>query len=136
MPKFSSSSLEKLHSCDYRLQEILTEVIKYYDCKVIEGHRGEIRQNELYNAKRSKVKWPNGKHNTYPSKAVDVIPYPLPDDWGEKWKDRVKFYELKAIIFYVAAQKGIKLRYGGDWDGDYDYKDQTFDDLVHFEIKE
>jgi hypothetical protein len=26
------------------------------------------------------------------------------------------------------------LRFGMDWDGDLDFSDQTFDDLVHFEL--
>lgn len=148
MPKFGMSSLEQLSTCDYRLQEILNEVVKYYDIKVLVGHRDEATQNEMYRLGRSKLKWPNGKHNTYPSKAVDVTPYPVPKNWGalskndtlaerdKAWKERLKFYELKALIFYIAAQKGYKIRYGGDWDNDYDYTDQSFDDLVHFEIVE
>jgi hypothetical protein len=31
---------------------------------------------------------------------------------------------------------GIKIRWGGDWDMDTETKDNNFDDLVHFEIKE
>ncbi len=26
---------------------------------------------------RSKIRWPDGKHNTVPSSAVDVTPYPV-----------------------------------------------------------
>jgi peptidoglycan L-alanyl-D-glutamate endopeptidase CwlK len=114
----------------------MNEVIKYYDCTIITGHRDEQTQEAMYATKRSKVRWPNSKHNSLPSMAVDVAPWPIPKEWGKEWKERVKFYELKAIIFYVAKQKGVKLRYGGDWDGDYDYSDNTFDDLLHFEIKE
>ena len=36
----------------------------------------------------------------------------------------------------VAEQLGIKIRWGGDWDSDFDFKDQTFNDLVHFELRE
>ena len=28
----------------------------------------------------------------------------------------------------------IKLRWGGDWNDNKDFSDQTFDDLVHFEL--
>jgi hypothetical protein len=134
MPKFSQKSEDKLATCDYRLQEILNEVIKYYDCTIIFGHRDKTAQDKAYAEGKSTKKWPNSKHNTSPSKAVDVAPWPIPKDWGHKWKDRVKFYELKAIMFYEAKKRGYKLRYGGDWDMDEDYTDNTFDDLVHFEV--
>lgn len=136
MPRFSRSSKKRLATCDARLQNILNQVIKYYDCKVLCGHRSKEEQNAAYNSRpqRSKVKWPKGKHNTTPSLAVDVAPYPIPYEWGEDWRDRVKFYELKAIIFFVAAQQDVNIRFGGDWDNDKDYKDNKFNDLVHFEI--
>jgi hypothetical protein len=28
----------------------------------------------------------------------------------------------------------VRVRWGGDWDGDFETKDNKFDDLVHFEI--
>jgi len=136
MPTFSNTSTKRLSQCDERLQLLLYEVIKYYDCKIITGHRTEEVQNEKFELGQSKVKWPNSKHNSLPSKAVDVAPYPIPKDWGKEWKDRVKFYELKAILFYEAARANIKLRFGGDWDMDTDYHDNIFEDLVHFEIVE
>lgn len=136
MPNFGTSSANRLNECDQRLQNIMNEVIKYYDCTIITGHRDEQTQEALFATKKSKVRWPNSKHNSLPSMAVDVAPWPIPKEWGKEWKERVKFYELKAIIFYVAAQQGVKVRYGGDWDSDYDYSDNTFDDLLHFEIVE
>ncbi len=113
----------------------MNEVIKNYDCTILEGHRGEVRQNMLFDTKKSQVKWPDGMHNSYPSKAVDIAPYPIPENWGaDHWKDLVHFYELATVIKFVAAQKGIPIRWGGDWDGDGDYKDNKFEDLVHYEL--
>ena len=136
MPRFGTSSKTRLLECDDRLQDILNEVIKYYDCTVLVGHRDKQTQEVMVATGRSKLHWPKSKHNSMPSKAVDVAPWPIPKEWGKGWKDRVKFYELKAIIFYEAAKQGVKLRYGGDWDNDYDYNDNSFDDLLHFEIIE
>lgn len=36
----------------------------------------------------------------------------------------------------TADQIGLtgRIRWGGDWDRDHDVKDQTFNDLVHFEV--
>jgi len=135
MPSFGGKSRRLLDTCDTRWENILNEVVKYYDCTVLTGHRDKETQNAKYDERSSEVKWPNSKHNSMPSMAVDVAPWPIPTNWGDKeWKDRVKFYELKAIIFFVAAKQGVNIRFGGDWDRDYDYTDNKFDDLVHFEI--
>lgn len=130
MPTFSKTSASRLATCDERLQKVFNEVIKYFDCTIIEGHRGEEDQNKAYNAGRSKVKFPNSKHNKNPSKAVDVIPYTI------DWKDVQRMCFFAGFVMATAISMGIQLRWGGDWDGDTDLKDNTFDDLVHFELKE
>jgi hypothetical protein len=71
------------------------------------------------------------KHNTDPSLAFDVAPYPI--DFASRTKVLARFYYLAGLIISCAASLGIKLRWGGDWDGDLDFEDQTFDDLGHFE---
>ncbi len=135
MPKFGQKSIDRLKTCSYDLNIVFQEVVKYYDCTILEGHRGEFRQNKLFDDEKTQVKWPDGKHNAYPSQAVDVAPYPIPPNWGaDHWKDMVHFYNLAAIVKFVASQKGISIRWGGDWDGDGDFKDNTFEDLVHFEL--
>jgi peptidoglycan L-alanyl-D-glutamate endopeptidase CwlK len=135
MPSFSRKSNDRLKTCSWDLQQVFQEVIKHYDCTILEGHRGEVKQKRLFAEGSSKVDWPDGKHNAYPAKAVDVAPYPIPENWGaDHWKDLVHFYQLAAVVKYVGLQMGIKIRWGGDWDGDGDYKDQTFNDLVHFEL--
>jgi len=137
MPSFGKKSTKNLKTCNWGIQEILNEVIKHYDCIVLEGHRGEKAQDANYYAKPqvSKVKWPDGKHNTFPSKAVDLAPYPIPPNWGaDHWKDLAHFYRLAALVDFVAKSKGIKIRWGGDWNGDGDFKDNKFEDLVHYEI--
>ena len=135
MPKFSDSSTRKLFECERQLQKLFNKVIKTCDCTILEGHRGQITQDRAFHEGNTKIKWPDGKHNKRPSLALDAVPYPIPDNWGaDHWKDMVKFYEFAAIVRYEAALMGIKIRWGGDWDGDGDYHDQKFDDLVHFEL--
>ena len=34
----------------------------------------------------------------------------------------------------VADMLGVSIRWGGDWDKDYDEKDERFRDLPHFEL--
>ena len=87
MPRFGKSSKKRLLTCDKRLQDVFNEVIKYVDCSVLEGHRGEERQNKLKEEGKSKVSYPKGRHNASPSRAVDVVPYPV------DWKARERFHD-------------------------------------------
>ncbi len=130
MPSFGKESRTALDTCDPRLQKIAEKAIEIMDFSVLEGHRTKERQDELYNENppKTKVQWPNSKHNTIPSRAFDIAPYPI------DWKDIRRFYILAGVIRAVAHELGIKLRWGGDWDSDDDLKDQTFNDLPHFEL--
>lgn len=130
MPHFGRRSLHRLRTADPRLQTLFTRVVQTYDCTILEGHRGEEAQNAAFAAGKSKLRWPNGNHNAYPSKAVDVAPYPV------DWSDTKRFYHFAGFVQATAAELGIPIRWGGDWDRDYDLNDQRFNDLVHFEIKE
>ena len=130
MPRFSTRSKSRLHTCDERLVDLFNEVVKGFDCTIIEGHRGKKAQDEAFNKGNSKVKFPNGKHNQSPSVAVDVAPYPI------DWSDRDRFHYFSGYVLGIASKMGLKIRWGGDWDMDTKTKDNKFDDLVHFEIKE
>ena len=128
MPKFGKRSRERLATCDKRLQDIFNEVIQFVDCSVLEGHREEERQNALYNEGKTLVKYPDGRHNSIPSRAVDVTPYPI------DWKDRERQTLFAGFVIGLARAKGIKLRWGGDWDQDFQVMDNRFDDFPHFEL--
>ena len=128
MPKFSKSSRNKLETCDQRLQDIFNEVIKTWDCTIMCGYRGEYEQNQAYHNRKSGLKFPQSKHNKSPSKAVDVAPYPI------DWNDTIAFASFAGYVKRVAEEQGVQIRWGGDWNRDGFNKDQTFNDLPHFEI--
>jgi peptidoglycan LD-endopeptidase CwlK len=130
MPRYSQKSKDKLASCDTRIQRVFNEVIKHFDCTITCGHRTQQEQDALFYADppRTQVKWPNGKHNTRPSKAVDVVPYPI------DWEDRERFTYFAGFVMGIAKVMGIGLRWGGDWDNDTEVDDNKFDDLPHFEL--
>ena len=130
MPRFGSRSKSRLSTCDDRLQDLFKQVVKGFDCTVIEGHRGKEKQNAAYAKGNSKLKYPKGKLNKMPSIAVDVAPYPV------DWSDRDRFHYFGGYVLGIAKQMGLNIRWGGDWDMDTQTKDNRFDDLVHFEIKE
>src|SRR3989304_4801708 len=135
--KFSKFSADNLATCDPRLQEVFNEAIKLYDFNVSEGHRPVARQQELYAQGRTKpgkivtkvdgVRT-KGMHNHLPSKAVDVNPWPI--DFSNKGRER--YTHLAGIILALAPVKGIRLRWGNDWNGDDDFKAGW--DLPHFEV--
>ena len=130
MPKFGKRSKERLRGVDAKLQNVLNEVVKYFDITIIEGLRSQDRQNELVAQGKSKTKF--GKH--VDGKAVDIAPYPI------DWNARDDFHLLGGFVLGVASQMGVKIRWGGDWSasslfqGQRTTKDNNFDDLVHFEI--
>ena len=129
MPYFGKSSKKRLDTCDNKLQKVFNEVIKHVDCSILEGHRKKDRQNKLYEEGKTKVKYPNGRHNRQPSSAVDVTPYPV------DWEDRERQTLFAGVVIGVASQMNINLRWGGDWDQDFQVVDNRFDDFPHFELK-
>ena len=130
MPKFGRRSKERLATCDSKLQKVFNEVIKHVDCSVLEGHRGEERQNALFEDGKTQVKFPKGRHNSSPSNAVDVTPYPV------DWEDRERQTLFAGFVLGVAKLMGVTLRWGGDWDMDFHVMDNRFDDFPHFEIRD
>ena len=128
MPRYSRISRQRLVTCHRWLQQLFEKVILTFDCKILEGHRGEDVQNKYYREGKSKLKWPNSKHNPYPSLAVDAAPYPI------DWKDIDRFYYFGGYVKGMAAVMNIPIRWGGDWDDDTQVLDQRFKDLVHFEL--
>ncbi len=128
MPKFSEGSEEKLATCHPDLQKLLHEVVKKYDCTVTCGYRGEAEQNEAFDKGFSKLRFPNGNHNKSPSLAVDVYPYPV------DWSDTKRASVFAGYVLGVASQMGLEVRWGGDWDRDWDLADNVFNDYPHFEL--
>ena len=132
MPRFGKRSKERLRGVDAKLVNVLNEVVKYFDITVIEGLRSQKRQDELVAEGKSKTKF--GKHVL--GKAVDIAPYPI------DWQARDDFHLLGGFVLGVASQMGVNVRWGGDWSASSLYKgkrttkDNSFDDLVHFELKE
>ena len=133
MPKFSKESIEQLDTCHPDLQILFIEVIKYWDCKVICGNRNKEKQNKAFAEGKSQKQFPYSNHNQLPSIAIDAVPYPI--NWETKNpKDLARWYAFAGFVLGVASQMGIKIKWGGDWDSDKDFKDQDFNDLPHFEL--
>lgn len=137
MPKFGKRSKERLKGVHPDLVNVLNQVIKYYDITILEGVRSEERQIELYKEGRSKLDGVKKKSKHQLGRAVDISPWPIDFD------DTKGFVYLAGLMIATAKQLNIKLRWGGDWNGDHRLsgrgkrgdRSQTFDDLVHYEVK-
>ena len=137
MPSFSATSCSRLATASPELQRLFNEVIKHFDCTVVYGHRSVAEQQELYAQGRTKpgsiVTKCDGvtnksMHNYQPSRAVDVVPFPI------DWKDTARMTYFAGFVLGTAKQLGIPVRWGGDWDQDTEVGDETFRDFPHFEI--
>ena len=128
MPAFGERSLKHLVTCDTRLITICKLVIPNYDFSVLEGFRSDERQEELLRQGKTTKGAGESRHNTSPSLAVDIAPYPI------DWENPKRFYLLAGFMFQAASRVGVEIRWGGDWDGDWDHTDQNFHDLPHYEI--
>lgn len=133
MPRFGKKSMERLMTCDERLQRLFCKVVRHYDCTIVCGHRGRADQMAAFRAGASRAPWPESRHNPYPSRAVDVAPW-FPVEPHVRWDDVISFRRLGLFVRGVAVGMGIPIRWGGDWDGDFRLNDQKFNDLAHYEL--
>ena len=140
MATFSTASMQKLMTCDPRLQRILLEAIERREFTILEGHRNQADQDAAFDRGTSKLRYPHGKHNAMPSRAVDIAPYYM--DGGDKitWKDVPAFARLMGYIERIAFEHGVKVRLGMDWDGDFRTAGhdpgEAFLDAPHLELVE
>jgi peptidoglycan LD-endopeptidase CwlK len=135
MPKFSQDSFSKLVTCHPDLQALFYEVIKYYDCTILEGYRNEIDQNIAFKSGQTLLNYPDSKHNKQPSLAVNVTPYPIDFD------NHTRLYWFAGYVCAIAqklkdsGKMTYSIRWGGAWDGLGDLnKSGMFQDLVHYEL--
>jgi peptidoglycan L-alanyl-D-glutamate endopeptidase CwlK len=132
--KLGKKSLQNLSTCCNELYQICNKAIDLgiVDFSVIEGHRGRERQTELFDGGKSRVQWPDGKHNLLPSDAADIVPYV---NGAVSWNIKHCIF-LAGLLTATAGILGFNLRWGGNWDMDGEVMtDQDFQDLVHYEIR-
>lgn len=153
MPYYSRLSKKKLETCHPDIQTVFNYVIKYFDCTIIYGHRSTGLQFKLFKKGRIKIRgiWviedegrivtncdgykKLSEHRFNPSRAIDVIPYPI------QWEN------TRRMLFFIGFVKGIarmlkdygtidsEIISGRDWDDDTILTDQTFNDFAHYQIK-
>lgn len=135
MHSFGSSSTRRLGECHPDLIKLFTEIIKHVDCSVLCGHRGKEDQDEAVATGKSHAPWPKGRHNQFPSNAIDVAPYDPRIKGGIPWEDRERLTLFAGFVLGIAEKMDINIRWGGDWNKDFKVADNKFDDFPHFELR-
>jgi len=135
--KFGKKSSEKINQLHNTLRLVARLALSWgiMDFAIIEGIRSKEKQNQYFAENKTKVQWPNGKHNVEGvwelSKAFDAVPC---------INGRISWHKdhclvLSGIMLAAAKTLNVNLRWGGNWDMDGEpVTDQTFQDLVHFEL--
>lgn len=128
-----------LSGANPKLQQVFYTAIKLglIDISILQSIRGKAEQNRYFDLGKSRIKWPNGKHNILneddKSDALDAAPYVN----GKVSFDYRHCIYLAGIVCAVGTWLGIKIRWGGNWDMDGEpMTDQDFQDLVHYEVIE
>lgn len=134
MRTWGEKSQAVVDTLDDQLEIVVTRIRdEVCDVSLLEGHRDQAKQNEYYygDPQRSKLPWPEGKHNAYPSLAVDLQPYPRPQ-CTQVLRETLAYIAGAAVA--IGREEGVTIRWGGDWDRDTQLGDQNFDDFFHLEI--
>jgi peptidoglycan L-alanyl-D-glutamate endopeptidase CwlK len=128
MFSLSKASVAKRARLHPRLQLVVDKAILEVDFKIICSTRGRAEQTRVFNGGLSKARFGESPHNFLPSVAMDLFPAPY------NWNDLAAFETLAKVVLRVAAENGLRLRWGGDWK--MDGKQTTTDawDKPHFEL--
>lgn len=153
---FSQTSLNRLATVHPSLQKVVKRALEIspIDFTILEGERtveqayinyGKGRTAAELSAKgiptkyakpnEDKVTWLNNPLNSKHIKqkdgyshAVDLAPYPI------NWKDLKRFDQVADAMFKAAAELGVTIRWGADWNGNGKFREKGESDSPHFEI--
>jgi peptidoglycan LD-endopeptidase CwlK len=145
--KWDTRSTEQLATLHRSLRMVMEDALQLSDVpfQLVEGGRSIARQTELFQAGKSKINpaaypkyadlYKAAKHIVGPgeplSRAVDIICATSHD----KRYDYNHLCFIAGAVMAAARMRGVRMRWGGNWDGDTEIiSDQTFQDLVHFEL--
>jgi len=114
----------KLQGCHPKLFNLVHLMSEHMDLIVVCGHRNQPEQDAAFARGASKLKYPNSKHNSVPSKAVDIAPC-SPNGSSIDWNDIERFKDMMELAKSMAAALNIEIVCGGDW---------TMKDYPHIQI--
>lgn len=123
--KWGKTSSDRLETCDKRLQELANMMLERspFDLTITCGYRTKEEQEDAYQKGTSRAKFGQSKHNVFPSKAIDICPYPI------SWNDKdARWQEMALNAMWCAGKLGIEITWGGSF--------KSICDKPHFQIKD
>ena len=122
--KWGKKSSDLLATCDKKLQDLANMMLERseFDLTITDGYRDETAQNFAYVNGKSNARFGQSKHNEFPSKAIDICPYPI--NWDEN--DR-RWQEMALNAMWCAGKLGFEITWGGSF--------KKLIDKPHFELK-
>ena len=139
MENLTAKSKGMLGTCHVDLKLIFNTVAERFRHTIFCGYRNEISQTKVYDDGLSTYRFPESKHNQFPSLAPDAGPYIICIK-RLSWDDHLAFAHFAGYVKCVAEdllEKGLvthRLRWGGDHDLGGLTLDEKFLELVHFEL--
>jgi len=130
--RLGKKSKQNYELLDSDMRRVVMRVLGYgvLDFFIACTYRTRGEQNRLFDAKKSKVKWPRSKHNHKPALAMDLVPWVA----GKPSWNHYHCSVLAGLVMAAAFEEGVRIRWGGNWDMDGEpITDQSFQDLAHFE---
>lgn len=121
---FGNTSMARLRLCHPDLRDLMEAVIAESpeDITVVCGSRSKDRQDKAFAEGKSKLRYPNSKHNIQPSMAIDVAPY---IDGEIPWDDIGAFRRLRTRIMEKSYEMKLMIRSGSYF---------SFADWPHYEL--
>lgn len=143
--KWNERSQTQLATLVPDLRVVMTDALRMSDVpfQLVQGGRTIEQQREYFKAGKSKVNpdayanaadlYAAAKHVTGPgaplARAVDII-----IDLKDKGYDVKHLAYVAGMMMAAARQRGIKVRWGANFDRDKELFEQAFIDAPHFEI--
>lgn len=132
--KFGGSSKERLDTVDRVLQEVMEYAISIshidFGIPRLGGKRTAEEQCKLFRQNLSKCDGVNKVSKHQSGLAIDVVAYVN----GGYTYEKEYYYMIYQAVMIAAKVCKVSIRWGGDWDGDLNLRDQSFNDLCHFEV--
>lgn len=119
---FGKHSLEVRATLHPDLVKVVDEAAKEVNITLLCGHRNQEDQDRAFAEGKSKLKWPKSRHNSTPSEAVDITPYPC------HWNDTKSFKDMAIKVKEAAKRVNVDIEWGGECFG-------KFIDMPHFQLK-
>lgn len=130
----SERSLKRMEGVESDLQKVVQMAIGRtpvdFGVAWLGGFRTPEEQNQLFKDGHSKCDGYAKLSKHQFGEAVDLQVFV----GGTAVKSEKMQCVVAGVVASCACALGVNIRWGGDWDSDGDMRDNTFNDLYHFEI--